>query len=127
MDTQKLVSDRVETLLERVSSREYRGRKMVVSVDTHSEDMKSFTVKGNLVLSVSETPEEKESWIDKSFDVMIVNDDADMAVAEVFAHLNSIPMEYGDTIFEDDFDEVIKLMEATDGETEISQEETTLQ
>jgi hypothetical protein len=111
MDKEKSVDIRVQRLVDRVNDREYKGRKMVVEIDSHTDDMKSFVVTGNLTLSVSETPDVKESWITKDFSVMLTEDDPDMAIAEVFAHLNSIPMEYGDTIFEDDFDDVIKIVE----------------
>ena len=112
MDKEKSVDIRVQRLVDRVNDREYKGRKMVVEIDSHTDDMKSFVVTGNLTLSVSETPEVDESWITKDFSVMLTEDDPDMAIAEVFAHLNSIPMEYGDTIFEDDFDDVIKIVES---------------
>lgn len=128
MDTQKSVEEKVQALVDRVNDRKYYGRRMVVDIHTHSDDMKTFNVNGKLKLSVSETPDEKESWIEKDYSVMIIDTDPDMAIAEVFAHLNSIPMEYGDTIFEEDFEEVIKLMEGVDGqEAEVTQEETPVQ
>lgn len=127
MDTQKSVEKKVQALVDRVNDREYFGRRMIVDIHTHSDDMKTFTVKGNLKLSVSETPDDKESWINKKYSVMIIENDPDMAIAEVFAHLNSIPMEYGDTIFEEDFEEVIKLMEDTDGQAKITKKETPIQ
>jgi hypothetical protein len=85
---------------------------MIVEIDTLTDDMKNFVVTGNLKLSVSETPDVDESWIEKEFSVMLTENDPDIAIAQVFAHLNSIPMEYGDTIFEDDFDDVIKIVES---------------
>ncbi len=112
MDQEKSVDIRVKKLVDRVNDRAYKGRKMVVEIDSHTDDMKSFVVTGKLTLSVSETPEVKTSWITKDFSVMLTENDPDMAIAEVFAHLNSIPMEYGDTIFEDDFDDVIKIVES---------------
>lgn len=122
------VEAKVTNLVDRVNEREYHGRKMVVSIHTNSKDMKTFNVKGNLKLSVSETPDVEESWIVKDYDVMIIDDDPDLAIAQVFAHLNSIPMEYGDTIFEDDFDEVVKLMEASVNEqTQDAAKETPIQ
>lgn len=128
MDTQKSVEEKVQALVDRVTDRKYYGRRMVVDINTHSDDLKTFTVNGKLKLSVSETPDEKESWIEKDYSVMIIDTDPDMAIAEVFAHLNSIPMEYGDTIFEKDFEEVIKLMEGADDEqAEVTQEETPVQ
>jgi len=127
MDTEKSVEERVQALVDRVNDRKYFGRRMIVDIHTHSDDLKTFTVKGKLKLSVSETPDEKESWIRKDYSVMITETDPDMAIAEVFAHLNSIPMEYGDTIFEEDFEEVIKLMEGIDGQAKITQEETPIQ
>lgn len=127
MDTQKSVEKKVQALVDRVNDREYYGRRMIVDIHTHSDDMKSFTVKGKLNLSVSETPDDKESWIKKDYSVMIIDTDPDMAIAEVFAHLNSIPMEYGDTIFEKDFEEVIKLMEGIDGQAKVTTEETPVQ
>jgi hypothetical protein len=127
MDTQESVAKKVQELVDRVNDRKYYGRRMVVDIHTHSDDMKTFTVKGNLKLSVSETPNDKESWINKKFSVMFIDTDPDMAIAEVFVHLNSIPMEYGDTIFEDDFEEVIKLMEDTDDQAQVATEETPIQ
>lgn len=112
MDKEKSVDTRVRKLVDRVNDRAYKGRKMIVEIDSHTDDMKSFVVTGKLTLSVSETPEVKTSWITKDFSVMLTENDPDMAIAEVFAHLNSIPMEYGDTIFEDDFDDVIKIVES---------------
>ncbi len=112
MDEAKSVDIRVQNLVDRVNDRAYKGRKMVVEIDSHTDDLKSFVVTGKLTLAVSETPEIEGSWIEKDFSVMLTENDPDMAIAEVFAHLNSIPMEYGDTIFEDDFDDVIKIVES---------------
>jgi len=127
MDTQESVEKKVQELVDRVNNRKYYGRRMVVDIHTHSDDMKTFTVKGDLKLSVSETPNDKESWINKKFSVMFINTDPDTAIAEVFVHLNSIPMEYGDTIFEDDFEEVIKLVEDVDDQAQDATEETPIQ
>lgn len=112
MDKAKPVDARVQNLVDRVNDRAYHGRKMIVEIDTLTDDMKNFVVTGNLKLSVSETPDVDESWIEKEFSVMLTENDPDIAIAQVFAHLNSIPMEYGDTIFEDDFDDVIKIVES---------------
>lgn len=127
MDTQKHVEEQVQNLVDRVNDRKYYGRKMVVTIHTHSDDMQTFSVKGNLELSVSETPDDEKSWIDKKYAVMFIDTDPDLAIAEVFAHLNSIPMEYGDTIFEDDFEEVIKLVEAANDEAQDATEEAPIQ
>ncbi len=127
MDTQKPVEEQVQNLVDRVNDRKYYGRKMVVTIHTHSDDMLTFAVRGNLELSVSETPDDEKSWIDKKYSVMFIDNDPDQAIAEVFAHLNSIPMEYGDTIFEDDFEEVIKLVEAANDEVPDEAKEATIQ
>jgi len=120
MDKIKSVEEKIKELVTATQEKNYRGRKMVVSVHSHTDDLKNFVVNGTLHLSVSETPEDKESWTDREFSVMIIETDPDLAVAEVFAHLNSIPMEYGDMIFEDDFKEVIKLLEESSEQTKIS-------
>lgn len=127
MDTQKPVEEQVQNLVDRVNDRKYYGRKMVVTIHTHSDDMLTFAVRGNLELSVSETPDEEKSWINKKYSVMFIDSDPDHAIAEVFAHLNSIPMEYGDTIFEDDFEEVIKLVEAANDEAQDAEEAVVIQ
>ena len=126
MDKKESVEERIQTLIEATQAKNYRGRKMVVTIDSHTDDLKNYVVNGTLQLSVSETPEKEDSWTEKEFEVMIMDKDVDQAVAYVFAHLNSIPIEYGDMIFEDNFTEILKLVEESGGQASISPSQTPL-
>ncbi len=128
MDTnaQKSVEERLTEMYEQSVEREYKGRVMDVRVESTTDDMKMYKITGKLTLSVSENND--ETWQAKDFEVMTYENDPDMGVAQVFAYLNSIPMEYGDMIFEEGFDELISgLLESADGKAEMPQEKTPVQ
>ena len=125
-NTQKSVEERLAEMYEQSIEREYKGRVMEVRVESTTDDMKMYKITGKLTLSVSENND--ETWQDKEFEVMTYENDPDMGVAQVFAYLNSIPMEYGDMIFEKGFDELLSgLLENTDGKTEMPQEKAPIQ
>jgi len=100
---------KVEEILQRSQERNYRGRRMTVSIESMSqnEDDSLYKVVGKLCVAVSETPDDPESWIEKDFSLMILDDTEENAIASILMHMNSIPMEFGDMIFEDDFEEIL--------------------
>lgn len=125
-NTQESVENRLTAMYEKSVERTYKGRVMEVRVESTTEDLKMYKIVGKLKLSVSEDNE--GSWLDKEFSVMTFENDPDMGVAQVFAYLNSIPMEYGDMIFEDGFDELISgLLENTDGEAKVQEKKAPVQ
>lgn len=122
------VEERLTEMYENSLERTYRGRIMEVKVESTTEDLKMYKINGKLKLSVTEALGEDESWQEREFGVMTMENDPDMGVAQVFAYLNSIPMEYGDMIFEEGFDELVKgLLESTDDEAEVQAEKTPVQ
>lgn len=126
MDKEKSVEERLQTLYEQSLERTYKGRVMEVRVESTTADLKMYKIIGKLTLSVSE--ENDESWNEKDFSVMTMENDPDLGVAQVFAYLNSIPMEYGDMIFEEGFDELISgLLESPDDEAKKSEKKTSVQ
>ena len=100
---------KVEGILQRSQERNYRGRRMNISIESLSQnDADSlYKVIGTLSVSVTETPDDSESWIEKNFSLMILDDTEADAIASILMHMNSIPMEFGDMIFEDDFEEIL--------------------
>ncbi len=108
MDTQKLVEEKLEALYDNAQTKNYRRRKMILEIDSDEEGKNLFKVIGKMTLTVSETPDEDDSWKEKSFDVMITGKDVDILTGQVLAHLNSVPFEWGDMIFEDNFEDVLK-------------------
>lgn len=105
MDKAKSVS-KLEELFKQSEARNYLGRKMVIELESISDDTdpNSFRATGKMRLLVSE---DKADWKEQEFEVMVVESSAEEAIASVLAHLNSIPMEYGDSIFEEGFFEVL--------------------
>lgn len=114
MDKAKPVN-KLEELFNQAKARNYLGRRMVVELESKADDVdpKSFRATGKLRLAVSE---DKETWNEEEFEVMVMESSAEEAIASVLAHLNSIPMEYGDSIFEDGFFEIMG-GELPDGKT----------
>ncbi len=108
MDTQKLVEDMLEQLYEDAQTKEYTHRKMILEIDSEEEEENLFKVIGKMTLAVSETPDVKESWIEKIFEVMLTGKDVEILTQQTLAHLNSVPFEWGDMIFEDDFESVLR-------------------
>ena len=108
MDKTKLVEEKLDALYERSQTKIYKRRKMILEIDSDEEDTNLFKVIGKMTLQVSETPDIEESWKEKSFDIMLTGKDIDILTGQVLAHLNSVPFEWGDMIFEEDFEEVLK-------------------
>lgn len=108
MDKTKLVEEKLEALYERSQAKEYRRRKMILEIDSDEEGENLFKVIGKMTLIVSETPDVEDSWKEKSFDIMLTGKDIDILTGQALAHLNSVPFEWGDMIFEDDFEDVLK-------------------
>ncbi|KKN54327.1 hypothetical protein LCGC14_0593050 [marine sediment metagenome] len=108
MDKTKLVEEKLDALYERSQTKTYRRRKMTLEIDSDEEDTNLFKVIGKMTLQVSETPDVKESWKEKSFDIMLTGKDIDVLTGQVLAHLNSVPFEWGDMIFEEDFEDILK-------------------
>jgi hypothetical protein len=114
VDKEKSMS-KLEELFNQASARNYLGRRMVIELESKSDDTepKNFRATGKMKLAVSE---DKETWNEEEFEVMVIESSAEEAIASVLAHLNSIPMEYGDSIFEDGFFEIMG-GELPDGKT----------
>jgi hypothetical protein len=108
MDTTKLVEEKLDALFERAQAKAYRRRKMILEIDSDEEDENLFKVIGKMTLAVSETPDIVESWKEKTFDIMLTGKNIDILTGQVLAHLNSVPYEWGDMIFEEDFEDVLK-------------------
>ncbi len=105
MDKAKLVEQKLEELFEKAQEHDYVSRKMVLEISSDKEKEDFFKLLGRLKLSVSENGED---WKEKSFDIMLTGSDVDILTGQILAHLNSIPYEWGDMIFEDDFEKVAK-------------------
>ncbi len=121
MDTTKLVEEKLDALFERAQAKNYRRRKMILEIDSDEENKNLFKVIGKMTLSVSETPDLDESSNEQSFDIMLTGNDVDVLTGQVLAHLNSVPFEWGDMIFEDDFEDVLKeTMEIVQNEEDIT-------
>ncbi len=108
MDTTKLVEDKLTELFEQAQGKNYRRRKMILEIDSDEENKNLFKVIGKMTLSVTETPDIDDSWKEKTFDIMITGKDIDVLTQQALAHLNSVPFEWGDMIFEDNFEDILK-------------------
>lgn len=115
MDKEKSMS-KLEELFNQAKARNYLGRRMHIELESLADDDtgKNFNATGKMKLAVSE---DRETWNEKEFEVRIMESSAEEAIASVLAHLNSIPMEYGDSIFEDGFFEIMG-GELPDGKTQ---------
>ena len=89
MDKAKPMS-KLEELFNQAKARNYLGRRMVVELESKADDVdpKNFRATGKLKLAVSE---DKETWNEEEFEVMVIESSAEEAIASVLAHLNSIP------------------------------------
>ena len=105
MDKAKLVEQKLEELFENSQKRSYVSRKMILEISSDEEKENYFKLLGKLTLSATENGDD---WREKSFDIMITGSDADVLTGQVLAHLNSIPQEWGDMVFENDFEQVAK-------------------
>ena len=127
MDTQKPIDETLEEIFQRSQEKDYKRRIMDMKIDAEHLESGGMRVKGTLNLKVSETPDNDKSWKEKEFSVMIMEDDAEVATGLVLAHLNSIPYEWGDMIFEEDFEDAMKLLEGSKrGKTKVQAEEAPL-
>ena len=108
------IDAQVEQLYKKSQERDYKGRKMNINVDSLQEGAKLFRVTGTLYLAVSETPDDPESWIEKDFNLMILDERPEDAIASILMHMSSIPSEFGDMIFEPEFDDLMIHLKQTD-------------
>ena len=127
-NTQKSVEEHLQSMYDSAMERTYKKRIMEVRIESITKDLKMYKITGSLELSVSAELGEEENIQSKKFDVMTMENDPDLGVAQVFAYLNSIPMEYGDMIFEDGFEDIIGgLLENVDDKAEIAEAKTPIQ
>lgn len=125
--TEMSVNERVEELVKRTEARNYTGREMNINLKIDKSSDGPVVCNGRMLMRVSETPKDSESWLEREYEVMFMDDNEEKAVALTFAYLNSIPQEYGDMIFENDFEEVLKLVEEADNdEAEQQKQEKTI-
>jgi len=114
MEKKTEIDKRVEQLYLNSGQRKYTGRKMKITIESLQEEENLHRVVGVLDLAVSETPEDSESWVEKNFTLMVLDKRPEDAIANILMHMNSIPVEFGDMIFEPDFDELMKYLKTTD-------------
>jgi hypothetical protein len=127
-NTQKSVEDVLQGLYDSALERTYKKRIMEVRIESITEDLKMYKITGSLELSVSAELGDEENIQSRKFDVMTMENDPDLGVAQVFTYLNSIPMEYGDMIFEDGFEDIISgLLENVDDKAEITEAKAPVQ
>jgi hypothetical protein len=114
MDKAKLVEQKLEELFEKTQTKNYISRRMQLEIASDEEEKDYYKLIGKLTLSVSE---DRDEWKEKTFEVMLTGSDADILTGQILAHLNSIPYEWGDMIFEDEFEDVAKdTLEVLQGE-----------
>jgi hypothetical protein len=100
---------RMKEFITTVENRNYAGRRMHIKIESYALDSgeSGYRVTGELMLAASETPDDENSWVEKDFSLMIIDKRAEDAIASILMHMNSIPMEFGDLIFEEGFEEFI--------------------
>ncbi len=125
MDEAKHLDKEMDVLRDAADKREYEYRNLTVNV-VCEKNGDEWAVKGKLILVVNEDPGNEETEKKKSIDALATGKNSPEVMADVFFHLNLLPQQFGDAIFEEGFedllDEARKLADGEDvGEAEVLQ------
>ncbi|KKN14454.1 hypothetical protein LCGC14_0996060 [marine sediment metagenome] len=105
-DEAKALDKKMDVLREAADNREYVYRKLVINV-VSEKDGEEWTVKGSLNIRVSEELGNEDAVKEKNIEALSSGKSSNEALADVFLHLNIIPQQFGDAIFEEGFEDLL--------------------
>jgi uncharacterized membrane protein len=115
------IESKIALLAEKAQGRKYKRRTMEVNLVSEIDADGFCKVVGKMTLSASENPEDVSMLKVIPMEVMFIDKKPEVAVAMTLNHLNLIPMQYGDAIFEEGFFDLLDKDNEEIGDVKVKQ------